>query len=100
MFEIFSFNYAEGNFDSWILPYDYHVVYILENGKDAYIGETTDIIRRSGEHKKDPKIQKYKFQRIHVITSKIAHATEAHHFENLLVVLMRLDHKFHIINDE
>ena len=37
-FEIQSFAYKD--FDSWCLPWDYHCLYILENGYQVYIGET------------------------------------------------------------
>lgn len=42
-FEITTYDFAAKHYSDWIFPYDYHYLYILENGKDAYIGETNDI---------------------------------------------------------
>ena len=49
-FEITTFDYSSGDYDSWELPFNYHCLYILENGKEAYIGETKDPLRRSKDH--------------------------------------------------
>ncbi|KAI4451519.1 hypothetical protein C823_006079 [Eubacterium plexicaudatum ASF492] len=50
--EIRTFDYHKNSDDSWALPFDYHCLYILENGKEAYVGETKDVRRRSKEHGK------------------------------------------------
>lgn len=49
-FEITTYDFAAKHYSDWIFPYDYHYLYILENGKDAYIGETNDIKVRTGDH--------------------------------------------------
>lgn len=43
-FEITTYDFAAKHYSDWIFPYDYHYLYILENGKDAYIGETNDML--------------------------------------------------------
>lgn len=68
----------------------------MENGKDAYIGETLRSIERPGEHKSMQ--NKYKFQRIHFITADFMEETPAKHFERLLIRLMKADKKFDIRN--
>lgn len=98
MFEIVTYNFAEKNFNDWDTLFDYHCTYILENGKDAYIGESNDFVRRGKEHSIDEEKKKYNFQRIHIITSKISEETPAKHYEDLLIKLMRADKKFNIIN--
>ena len=46
-FEITTYDYASPDYGKWTFPHDFHYVYILENGRDAYVGETNDIIERS-----------------------------------------------------
>lgn len=100
-FEITTYDYVNPQYQQWTFPYDFHYVYILENGKKAYIGETNDIIRRTGEHhKKADPCYKHHFQRIHVITGKDIEETPAKHFEKLLIKLMQIDRKFQITNDD
>lgn len=97
--EIRTFDYSQDDYDSWILPFDYHCLYILENGKEAYIGETKDVRQRGEDHKKPGDIcYGHVFPRIHVITGRIFEETPAKHFETLLVRLMRADGKYHVLN--
>ena len=100
MFNITTYDFTKKDFDNWKLDYDYHYVYILENGEVAYIGETTDIIKRAKEHNNSDENKLYKFKRIHIITGKYAETTPAHHYEALLIKLMRVDNKFKIINSD
>lgn len=96
---ITTFSYPKGNHDNWKLPFDYHCLYILENGKDVYIGETKDIDRRSIEHNEIRDLcHCYSFTRIHVLTGEIFEETPAKHFETLLIQLMKADGKFHVVN--
>lgn len=91
--------FAYEDFDSWCLPWDYHCLYLLENGEQVYIGETKDVVRRSQEHL-DPSdwCEKYHFKRVHVITSEDFEETPAKHYEDLLIRLMRADGKFEVVN--
>lgn len=101
MFGIETFSYSEKEFDTWILSFDYHCLYILENGKEAYIGETADPIRRGKQHDSDApenKYKKYCFKRIHIITGLLAEETPLKHYENLLIKLMKVDGKFIVVN--
>lgn len=101
MFTVKTYDYSDKNFDRWVLEYDYHCVYVLENGKDAYIGETSDPIRRGKEHDSDSPKNKYKqyhFKNMHIITGLLAEETPAKHYENLLIRLMKVDGKFNVVN--
>lgn len=102
MFNVETFEYSQDKYNKWDTLFDYHCVYILENGKDAYIGESNDFIRRAKEHNKESiknKLKKYNFKRMHVITGKLAEETPSKHYENLLIKLMKVDNKFNIVND-
>lgn len=64
-FEITTYDYASPDYGKWTFPHDFHYVYILENGRDAYVGETNDIIERSKEHhRKDDWCYRFHFKRI------------------------------------
>ncbi|MBQ9106944.1 MAG: DUF2075 domain-containing protein [Clostridia bacterium] len=98
-FEITTYDYKTPDYSTWRFPYNYHYLYILENGKDVYIGETNDIIVRTKQHHtKDDHCYKFNFSRIHVITGKHMEETPAKHYERLLVKLMEIDGKFDIRN--
>lgn len=100
MFDIRTFNYSSDSskkdFENWVLENDYHSLYILENGVDAYIGETLRISARATEHLH--KCQKYDFKRMHVITADFMEETPAKHYERLLIKLMKTDGSFHVVN--
>ncbi|WP_019913582.1 DNA/RNA helicase domain-containing protein [Paenibacillus sp. HW567] len=101
MLKIETYDYIIKNFDEWEIPFDYHCVYILENGKEAYIGETNNSIRRAKEHSSNSrknKNKKYLFNKMHIITGFSMEETPAKHYENLLIKLMKVDNKFHIVN--
>lgn len=98
-FEITTYDFAAGNPRDWVFPYNYHYLYILENGSSAYIGETNDIWVRSLRHRtKTDACYPYHFERIHVITGERISGTPAQHYEALLILLMRIDGKFRICN--
>lgn len=103
MFTINTYDYSNKELAFSDIPFDYHCVYILENGKDAYIGETNNPIRRGKEHysvSPKNKNKQYHFKRIHIITGLLAEETPAKHYENLLIKLMKVDQKFNIVNGD
>ena len=94
-------DFCNDNFDRWELYFEYHSVYILENGKEAYIGETNDIIRRTKEHTLKSltnRLKKYKFNHIHIISGPLMEETPAKHYENLLIKIFRLEGKYKVLN--
>ena len=69
MSKIESFNFDKENFNElkeFEFGLNWPVVYILEDGKEAYIGETNSLYRRSKEHYELP--ERRKLKSIHVIT--------------------------------
>lgn len=92
--------------NAWLMELG-HCVYILVNRKNrrAYIGQTSNIKRRTKEHMGPEKfIEKYKLDIAYIIRPKktvegVAEGftgTHAKHFEWLLVRLMKADKKFKI----
>lgn len=97
--EITTYDYTFPKYNEWILPHNFHYLYILENGEDVYIGETNDILVRSTEHHcKNDWYYQFHFKRIHIITGIDIEETPAKHYENLLIKLMKIDQKFHVTN--
>lgn len=95
--EIQSFPFRD--FDTWSLAWDYHCLYILENGRQVYIGETRDVVERSKQHSRASDFcAQFHFKRIHIITGRDFEETEAKHYEDLLIRLMRADEKFQVVN--
>lgn len=92
----YSPSYTQEDFEKWELPNDYHCIYILENGKDAYVGETLVAAIRAYQH--ISKFQALNFQRMHIITSDLMEETPAKHYERLLIRLMKVDRLFNIVN--
>ncbi|MCC8145884.1 MAG: hypothetical protein LIO93_05485 [Bacteroidales bacterium] len=99
-FDITTFHYSNefssSDFEKWVLPNDYHTVYILENGTDAYIGETLKAPKRAYEHTIEH--HEWNFKRMHIITSELMEGTLAKHYEKLLIRLMKVDGLFNIVN--
>lgn len=71
-FQITTYNYSNSltlkDFNKWTLPNIYHAIYILEKGREAYLGISSKPKRRAYEHLK--KYEKYNFHRMHIITGK------------------------------
>lgn len=99
MLNIESYDFSKRNFSSWELENDYHAVYILENGKHAYIGESADARDRAKQHYVDKIKKQYKLKNMHIITHEDFEETPAKHYERILIKLMRADSKFIILND-
>ncbi len=95
--EITPVDFAHREYESWRVPNRHHFVYILENGREAYIGQTGDIIRRSREHQA-PGDRCYgrRFRQMYVITAAEMHESSARHIERVLIKLMTADGRFRI----
>ena len=100
MFEINTYDYSKKAFAKWVIESDYHCVYILENGKDVYIGETNDPKIRARQHNSNGKWskKKYNFINMHIITGELFDISSAKHYQYLLIRLMTADEKFNVVN--
>lgn len=94
----FSNDYTEADLEKQGLPNDYHCVYILENGRDAYVGETLHPASRASDHTSEHR--KQNFKRMHILTADFMQGTYAEHYENLLIRLMKVDGRFNLVNDK
>ncbi len=97
MFTIQTYPY-DHRFDHWKLYNDYPCLYILENGKYAYVGYSRDVFQRTDQHIRDAQEEKYHYQRIHLIMSDDFNVSVVTHYEHLLIKIMRIDGKFILCN--
>jgi hypothetical protein len=72
------------------------VVYILEGGKEAYIGETTDVFKRSHQHYTRP--ERKRLKSIHIIGDDEFNKSAALDIEALLIEYMSADGIFKLQN--
>jgi hypothetical protein len=72
------------------------VVYILEGGKEAYVGETTDAYKRSHQHYHVP--ERNKLKSIHIIGDDEFNKSAALDIEALLIEYMSADGIFKLQN--
>lgn len=78
------------------LLYDWPAVYILDNGKQAYVGQTTSFARRMGEHGKNP--EKALFNRASLISHPEFNQSVVTDYEHRLIGLMAADQKYELTN--
>lgn len=99
MAEIKTFPFDKKQFD---LIKQYHfglnwpVVYIQEDGKEMYIGQTTDLYSRSRQHYKNPSHARLK--RVHAVTDEEFNMSAAYDFESLFIQYISGDGKFKLQN--
>ncbi len=92
MSEIRSFKFEKDAFKE-IGAYQYGknwpVVYILEDGKEAYIGESTSALRRSKQHLERP--ERARLKNIHIISDGEFNASATHDIESWLIQYISAD---------
>ena len=72
------------------------VVYILENGREIYIGESTDVHRRSKEHFEVS--ERAKLKNIHIISDEEYNKSASLDIESMLIEYVIADEKFIVQN--
>jgi len=72
------------------------VVYFIHNDKEAYIGETTNILLRVAQHRKNPDRQL--LNKIYVITDKMFNKSAIMDIESQLIKYVAADGKFKLQN--
>lgn len=72
------------------------VVYLLEDGKEIYVGETTNVYSRSKQHYENP--ERSKLKNIHIITDEEYNISAALDIESMLIQHIIADEKFVVQN--
>ena len=78
------------------LLYNWPAVYILDNGQQAYVGQTVSFARRMGEHGKNP--GKALFNRASLISHPEFNQSVITDYEHRLIGLMAADGKYQLTN--
>jgi len=90
-----SINVAQIDLDEGRL-YDWPMVYILTNEHEAYVGQTTSVIRRMSQHGANP--QKAAFTTANIIYNAEANMSVITDYESRLIQLMSADGKYQLTN--
>lgn len=99
MSEIKSFKFDKNSFPEirkYHFGYNWPVVYIIENGKEIYIGETINAYNRSKQHIEKP--ERAKLKNIHLITDEEYNKSAALDIESMLIQYITADEKFVVQN--
>lgn len=99
MAEIKTFPFDKNEFDQlkeYHFGLNWPVVYIQEDGKEMYIGQTTNLYGRSNQHYENP--ARARLKRIHVVTDEEFNMSAAYDFESLLIQYVSGDGNFKLQN--
>ncbi len=99
MTNIKTFNFSEAGFENmkdYHYGLDWPVVYLLENGKEAYVGETIHLRNRSKEHYK--KQERKRLHQVHVVTDEEYNKSATLDIESWLIQYLAADGKFKLQN--
>ncbi len=99
MSEITTFSFDKSKFDKikeFRFGKNWPVVYILNNDKELYVGETTSAYYRSKQHFENPERQKLK--NIHIITDEEYNKSAALDIESWLIQYISADGKYILQN--
>lgn len=99
MSEIKTFPFDKNQFErikKYPFGKNWPVVYVAENGKEVYIGETVNAYHRSKQHFENP--ERRKLRKIHVITDEEYNKSATLDIESWLIQYMAADGKFVLQN--
>jgi DUF2075 family protein len=99
MAEIKTFPFNKKDFDQlreYHFGLNWPVVYIQEDGREMYIGQTTNLFSRSQQHYENP--DRARLKRIHVITDEEFNMSAAYDFESLLIQYVAGDGHYKLQN--
>lgn len=96
MFEIKDVDFKDDSYGIEKYLYNWPMVYILENGKNAYVGQTTNIMKRMAQHKMAD--SKKEFTKAHFIYSEKFNLSATFDYESKLIGLMAADERFVLTN--
>ncbi len=99
MSDIKTFDFKKEEFSKikeYRFGYNWPVVYILENKKEIYIGQSTNVYNRSRQHIENPERQKLK--NIHIVTDEEYNMSASFDIEAMLIDHIVADQKFIVQN--
>jgi GIY-YIG catalytic domain. len=79
-------------------PYlnNWPMLYILENGEQAYVGQSTNVVNRMQQHKVNE--EKEKFKNVHLIYSNEFNQSVTFDYESKLIQLIAADEQYILTN--
>ena len=96
MFKIIEGNFKKGQYSSEEYLDNWPMLYILENGKQAYIGESTHVRTRMTQHATAE--EKRIFDKVHFIYSKFFNQSVTFDYESKLIQYIVADQIFRVTN--
>lgn len=99
MSNIVTFKYGKENFDeikNFNFGKNWPVVYVLEDGKEIYIGQTVNAYYRSKQHYENP--ERKKLNEIHIITDEEFNISATLDIESWLIQYISADGKYILQN--
>lgn len=99
MTQIQTFPFEKDKFDqlkSYHFGLNWPVVYIQEDSKEMYIGQTTNVYSRSKQHYDNP--NRARLKRIHILTDEEFNLSSAYDLESLLIQYVSADGIFKLQN--
>ncbi len=96
MFVIKDVNFPSSNYGLESYLVNWPMLYILENGTKAYVGQTNSIVKRMVQHSEA--VSKQQFTRAHFIYSDRFNQSATFDYESRLISLMSADRQFVLTN--
>lgn len=99
MTEIQTFEFSKNKFEEikkCSFGSNWPVVYLIENGKELYVGETVNIYSRSNQHYENP--ERRRLNKIHVITDEEYNKSATLDIESSLIQYISADGRFVLQN--
>ena len=98
MIEIKNFKFTE-NIDTKnnMRVNNWPVIYLIEDGKKMYVGETNNFVRRMKQHYKTP--EKRNLKRVHMITDNDFNKSAIRDIESALIGYIDADSKYKLLNN-
>jgi len=99
MLEIKTFQFNKTKFNElkeYHFGLNWPVVYIQENGKEMYVGQTTSLFSRSKQHYENE--NRRKLTRLHVLTDEEFNISACYDFESLLIQYIAAEGSFKLQN--
>lgn len=92
----FSFPVLDNSIKDEKYGQNWPVVYLLENGKDMYVGETYNLHSRAKQHQENP--EKSRFKNLHMIADSDFNKSATLDIESTLIRYVSADEKFVVTN--